>query len=401
MLSRIRNLYPIPAAYGSVDIYGFNQSVAIADDLEYQPRPIFQSYLAYTPALERLNADFMDGPRAPDSILFDVTSIDGHYPAMEDALVWPRILTHYDLKNAQKPLFLMERSSEDRSFSLSQLARTPAQMGDKIPVPASDDPVWATIDVKPTLSGRVVAALDKPVALALVVYSQNGQGRAFRLLPENAKAGFLLSPMIGDRLTFALLQGTQWAKQLAALRVSAIMVDTDGASDQYQRQYEVTFHRLLFPHRDISAVPGIEQLLSFQSFLQQVKVLTTDTKPGPINVNGTPVYAAPATTALAVSIKAGVTGVHIEFGIGKQSDAPHVGSAMFRIGFLNADAQNRPTAKIVWSRTLDPEHVGGDGGVQQTDIYIPTPAPAGLLLQTMPGPDKIPALSYWSAVDFH
>jgi len=109
MLQDLRDSRPLPAVHGTVDIYSFSQGLVLANGLQYQPRPVFQSYLAYTPELEQINADSLTGPRAPDSILFDVQTIDGNFPSSEDGLAWPQILTHYDAVDASKTVLLLER----------------------------------------------------------------------------------------------------------------------------------------------------------------------------------------------------------------------------------------------------------------------------------------------------
>src|SRR5205085_7179746 len=68
-LASIRARVPRPPVEGTVDVYGNWQSVAIAHGLDYRPRPVFQSYIAYDAALATMNADHLrDAP--PRSILF-------------------------------------------------------------------------------------------------------------------------------------------------------------------------------------------------------------------------------------------------------------------------------------------------------------------------------------------
>jgi len=42
----------------SIDVLGFRQDAAILNGLNYTPHPVFQSYAAYTPGLQRLNTAF-------------------------------------------------------------------------------------------------------------------------------------------------------------------------------------------------------------------------------------------------------------------------------------------------------------------------------------------------------
>src|SRR5262249_9336523 len=72
----------LPELTGTVDSYSFNQSAVLVHGWNYRPRPIFQSYTAYTETLAKLNAEFLKGDKAPDYILFEIAPIDGRFPAM-------------------------------------------------------------------------------------------------------------------------------------------------------------------------------------------------------------------------------------------------------------------------------------------------------------------------------
>ena len=62
-LDQYRESRPIPVVHGSVDAYSWTQRVIFANGLEYRPRPVVQSYLAYSAEFGRINADFLGGPR--------------------------------------------------------------------------------------------------------------------------------------------------------------------------------------------------------------------------------------------------------------------------------------------------------------------------------------------------
>jgi hypothetical protein len=55
----------------SVDIQPWEAAVAYAyPEIRWRPQPVFQAYQAYTPFLDRLNADLLAGENAPDRILW-------------------------------------------------------------------------------------------------------------------------------------------------------------------------------------------------------------------------------------------------------------------------------------------------------------------------------------------
>jgi hypothetical protein len=84
----IRNNHPLPRLPGSADIYPWDQSALIAHGMEYQPRPVFQSYGAYNSSLIELNRDHIRGDRAAAFLLFDVKTIDARMPSMDEGQLW-------------------------------------------------------------------------------------------------------------------------------------------------------------------------------------------------------------------------------------------------------------------------------------------------------------------------
>ena len=106
---------------GPVDSYSIGQRVLIDNNLDYRPRPVFQSYYTYSAELSRLNAEFLAGASAPETVLFRLQPIDEHYPSQDDALSIPELLTRYDLKDAARTQLVLRRSQSPRSFSLVPL----------------------------------------------------------------------------------------------------------------------------------------------------------------------------------------------------------------------------------------------------------------------------------------
>jgi dolichol-phosphate mannosyltransferase len=414
-LTALRDLHPLPKVTSSVDIYPWDQDVAIAYGMNYDPRPVFQSYVAYTPELEQLNADHLVAGNAPDSILFDVATIDGDYPSSEDALSWPQILTHYDVKQTEQSLLLLERSPEQRSFTLSRLSQETADFNETINVPECNDPVWVHVDFHPTLLGRLENALDKPPIVGIVVHSQGEGDAAFRLVPETARAGFLLSPLIPDRMSFAVLTGTDWQTQLAAKRVVSMKVVSgtpDSQSSAYQSSVTVTFERLQFAHRDISSVPGIADYVGFQSVLQHIVRLATppnvkaQLKPIP-GGGGRVILLTFAPSDLVTSVPAGATHVRIRFGILNQAFENLPAGQRATDGVLVAvvpmhhDDTGRLVGTPVWHRFLDPTNHPNDRGLQEADVPLGDSSPEDVALLMRPGPHHINPLSYWAGVAFH
>ena len=84
---------------------------AILNGLDLSPRPIFQSYSAYTPALEQLNLRAYQSGRAPDFFLWGDDRVDDRYPGQDDALLIAALPPHYEPLFPEGGFWLLKRAS--------------------------------------------------------------------------------------------------------------------------------------------------------------------------------------------------------------------------------------------------------------------------------------------------
>jgi len=204
-IAEMRATHPVPMQQmpGTVDVYPYHQSVLLAYGAEFRPRPVFQSYMAYTPRLAHANAEFLESERAPRWILFTPATIDGRFPTLDDAAVWPLLLSRYRLADEAEPFAILERRSTPLSWRLVPLGRAETTTDTAIAVPSGL--VWARIDVHETLGDRVVSTLFTGPYVWMDVTGADGRVERYRLVPAIARDGFLLSPVIGDTQNFMTL----------------------------------------------------------------------------------------------------------------------------------------------------------------------------------------------------
>jgi hypothetical protein len=251
-----RKARPVPPIEGNADLYSYDQTVLFAHALPYQPRPVIQSYSAYTPELAAMNAAHLRTARAASNILFAVQPADGRFPSLDDGLSWPELLTLYDIKGTSDDrgtFLLLSRSAVPREFRLTPLQNTSAHFGEPVILPAATNgPVWVEIEIKKSLAGIVVSTLYKPPVLMLTVSLQDHTQHRFRLVPGMAGGGFLLSPLIADNRSFAAL-ATAGRQDLAGLEVVSMTISAvtgSGSTRCYQSPMPVRFYRLDYPLQD-------------------------------------------------------------------------------------------------------------------------------------------------------
>src|SRR4029077_16937206 len=223
--------YPNLEIHGSTDVYPLSQAVALGPGVTWRPRPIFQSYSAYTPKLAEMNAAHLRSDRAADHILFDLWTIDGRFAAQDDSLSWPELLTRYDIMGMAGPYILMGKSVTPRRYGLTPIGETVARFDEGIEIPSmSGGPIWVGIDIRRSLWGNIVARLYRQTRVSLTVFTRSGKAYGGRLITATARSGFLISPLVENRQSFFALASTNWQHELADLEVASAQITTDGGS---------------------------------------------------------------------------------------------------------------------------------------------------------------------------
>jgi hypothetical protein len=213
-LSEIRAQNPLGAIRGRVDVLPYQQSELLAHGLSYAPRPVIQSYSAYTPRLAELNARHFRGPGAPDHVLLGPGTIDDRYPSLDDGPARLELLRSYDPVGMRGDFLLLQRRASPRPVRLTPRATYDLDLAS--PAATTLPPrgaVWATIELRPTLLGRVRSLLHRAPDVQAKVRTDQGKERTFRIVPEMTRAGFLLSPLAERPADFgALAAGTPAAE---------------------------------------------------------------------------------------------------------------------------------------------------------------------------------------------
>jgi glycosyltransferase involved in cell wall biosynthesis len=231
--------FPFPRAEGTVDLYPYEQGFVIAQPWKYSPRPVIQSYSAYTPALAEINARHLQSPKAPQTIFFRVHPLDNRYPSLDDGLSWPELLVRYDLCETLGPYIRLQRAIPPRSWQLVSLAEITGRLGQEIEIPEiGGGAIWAEVDIQPTLRQRVVSFFYKAPLPGITV---NGKF-PFRLLPSLARSGFLLSPLVWQTLAFETLA----VDPSRGMPVKSIRIEA-GQGGYYRPEVRIRLFRLIYP----------------------------------------------------------------------------------------------------------------------------------------------------------
>lgn len=206
-----------------IDVFDFHQGVALLNGLEYAPRPVFQSYVAFTPELQELDVRFYEGLAAPRFVLFKLETIDDRLPTMEHARLLETLLRLYRPVLAERRELLLERRAE----ALPPARRTrelerELRFGEELLLPATPaEARLLTLDVRTNTLGKLAQFLYRAPELHLELRDEFGNLRSLRVVPGMLRTGVLIDPLVpaGDAWAQFLVGG-----RLARLRSLRLVV---------------------------------------------------------------------------------------------------------------------------------------------------------------------------------
>lgn len=212
-LDAIEKIYtekPLIKLPGTSDIYSFQQSYLLASGNKWKPRPIIQSYSAYTPDLAKINRDFLAREGA-ENIFYNVEPIDGRFPSLEDGASLPILLTGYRLVAHEQGLLRFKRKSKSEIHPVTNqvFELKGARFDQEIKLPNSLSNIFAEIEIKQSAWGNLASFFFKPEPLHIVVVARDGREFSYRYVTSMGKSTFLLSPLIRSNLDIILLAGSE------------------------------------------------------------------------------------------------------------------------------------------------------------------------------------------------
>ena len=180
-----------------VDVRPWELSLIWAYDLNWRPLPVLGDYTAYTPELDRLDAEALAAAEGPSFVIrhfgFDgnaATGIDGRYTSFDSPLVTRELLCGFEPALAADPYQLVARGA-DRCAEPRPLGSVSAEYGEPIEIPAGrpGEAVFASVQ------GAAAQGIERLRAFlyrGAIRHVELGESARARLVPRNAANGLLL-----------------------------------------------------------------------------------------------------------------------------------------------------------------------------------------------------------------
>ncbi len=225
-----------------IDLIDFGQGIVLLNQLNYHPRPVPQSYAAYTPTLLRKNLDFIESDGAPRYLLMGWLAVDGRYLGQTDSLVLAELPRRYQPILQERQHVLLERRAVQpppASQVLTPLMSVTVRSGETVVLP--DEPghaLWMQVDVSLSSRGRLRGLFYKPPLLYMTAENESAHATS-RLVPGIARAGFVLQPFLFDETDLmAFLRGT------GVRRARRVRIDAAAGEEGYWGRFDVRISRM-------------------------------------------------------------------------------------------------------------------------------------------------------------
>jgi hypothetical protein len=196
----------------TTDIYPWDYSYIAANNLNWQPRPVIQSYASYTRELDMRNATHFESLNAPELIIWELRkithdihggtleSIDGRYLLNDEPEALMAILCRYEHVADQKGIFpalVLKKRIEPLKTEIKLLGQTKTTWNTWIDVPENKgDIMKASVEMSRSISGRLKSFFYKDEAAYVYYLLENGDIRMYRIVPKNAAYGLWINPLI-------------------------------------------------------------------------------------------------------------------------------------------------------------------------------------------------------------
>jgi len=207
----------------SVDILPTDISYIYFNNLKYNPRPVIQSYAAYSEYLDGMNAKKYSSQSSPDYLLYAFGSIDYRHPFWDESATKLTMLTNYEINDTLHLPFINSNLVTNQDFILLNKRISPLKLveigsksilyeiGDTLEIPKSDNLIYLYADFEYTLFGKIRRFLYQPNRLAAeIAYKGTGSPSYNIAIKPILKAGVLANKKVltyDDAYEFFKTQG--------------------------------------------------------------------------------------------------------------------------------------------------------------------------------------------------
>ena len=212
----------------SVDIIPHNVNLIYFNKLNYDPRPVFQSYAAYSENLINLNRRKYESENAPDFIIFSNEVVDNRYAFFDDAGAKIAILENYSVRKSfefkNNSYLLLERKPIKKAFILGEQENQTINFYQNYEIKDLNKSYFVKINIEYSLFGSVSKIIYQPLSLKIIFDLDDGTSREYRAVNSILKSGVIVNPFVeSDEDYEAFFKGeTNQLKRIKSFRLEPL-----------------------------------------------------------------------------------------------------------------------------------------------------------------------------------
>jgi hypothetical protein len=191
-LSKLPEPFSSMIGNSSVDI--IPHQIDLLYDRNYTPRPVIQSYAAYTGKLDRLNSNNLKA----EYIMFSVSAIDGRYPWFDESRTKLALYEQYSPVLFKEGWILLKRREEPLSCSEKDISSVSVRPDKKVQIPESAGLVYADIRLGYSFKGYLRKFLYQPPVPQIDFHLKDGSAMSFRAIRPIISDHVLVSRFIDN-----------------------------------------------------------------------------------------------------------------------------------------------------------------------------------------------------------
>jgi hypothetical protein len=380
---------------------GDDQAYTLLNGLNFVPMPTIQSYSAYMPGLNRLDREFLTSPRGPRYVIQRYRGLQPRLPPLEDSLSQKLLYQSYYYVMEESGLILWERPARlpggalTSADSESVLAEKIVAFDEPIAVPDSGGrPVWAEVDIRPSLLGRLRQFLYKPPFLEFSAEYSDGTSERFRFVQAMGQAGFILSPLLRDEKDLIAYQTKAWDHPVKNFRLQLRPGD-----ERYWNPKISVRLRAIAPFQRASNGLSVTTPERFKMTNRPPTLVEAHVPPAEIFEEGKHLLHMHAPSRMEFTVPEDFHTISARFGLMPAAyAAPNATDGVdFTITWLAPDGETEE----LYHRFLNPVPTPADRGMQNLSIAPPRVKGGKLIFRTQPGPNGNTAFdwAYWTDIE--
>ena len=186
----------------TMDVFPSEITITEAYGFKWDPRPVFQSYSAYTEYLDTLNAKHFSSDSAPQYVLYALHTVDDRYAIFDEPATFRTLLQKYKPCAVDGNFIVLRQTPSPDTITEKYLGRADVGFNKLILLPRVDNELlFMKIHIEYSLTGLITRLLYKPQNVFFGFFDEKKHfiDKPRRLIFTNSNDGLFVGRYIANQ----------------------------------------------------------------------------------------------------------------------------------------------------------------------------------------------------------